>query len=354
MSKLGSLLGKLTRWYVSVPVLTVLGIAVGLLVFFNVFPGKPQIGIIAIPFTVINEDSAFVITSYLDYARRNSRIKGVVVQLSTPGGGATSSERLYIEMSRLREEKPVVMVMNSLVASGGYMMAMGANHTYVKTSSLVGNVGVISFAGPQIPSIPSENLIVTGPSKLTGSTRREWFGLVDLLKQSFAQMVIAERGDRLKISAEELQEGRLYPGMEAVRLGLADEIGDDSAAIDKAASLAGISDYELVDVNIEVDRLFVQKIRRIFAASGEEEAQLGLAELIALTSSANSTPQASLDTLDTLEGLGNNASQPASLANIRKLLISGSLNRPDEDPLPEFPLEINQPNIYYIYVGQSP
>ena len=74
-----------------------------------------------------------------------------MLTLSTPGGGAASSEVLYIESRKLREEKPLVMVMGSLVASGGYMMAMGANYTYVKSSSLVGNVGVISFAGPIIP-----------------------------------------------------------------------------------------------------------------------------------------------------------------------------------------------------------
>jgi len=331
------------------PFLAIIGVVIGAAVFLNVYPGKPQIGVITIPFTVINEDSAFVITSYLDYARRNDRIKGVVVKLSTPGGGAVSSERLYLETSRVRQEKPVVLVMNSLVASGGYMMAMGASHTYAKTSSLVGNVGVISFAAPLIPAPPSESLIFTVPSKLTGSTRREWIGLVDLLKQSFAQMVISERGDKLRISHQELVEGRLYPGMEAVRLGLADEIGDDSDAIDKAASLAGISNYELVDVNVEVDRLFVQKIRRIFASSDGSEAELTLSDLLALTSTADGTGEET----SSLEGVGS-GNRTVNLSNLRKFLIAGTLTETQENPLPDFPMEINKPNIYYLYVGQSP
>ncbi|MFB3119021.1 MAG: S49 family peptidase, partial [Stenotrophomonas maltophilia] len=226
-------------WYIALPALAVVGIVLGYLVFFNLYPGKPQIGIITIPFVVINDDSAFVIGSYLDYARRQPRIKGVVLKLSSPGGGASSSEELYLESRKLRAEKPLVMVMGGLVASGGYMMAMGANYTYVKSSSLVGNVGVISFAGPVIPSVPPENLVVTGPSKLSGSTRREWIGMVDLLKQSFAQMVITERGDRLRISEEELLEGRLYAGVEAVQLGLADAMGNDSDAIERVADMAG-------------------------------------------------------------------------------------------------------------------
>jgi protease-4 len=345
MDKLAALGRIVTSWFIAIPLLVALGIVLGALVFFNVFPGKPQIGVITIPFTVINEDSAFIISSYMDYARRNDRIKGVVIRLSTPGGGASSSETLFIEMRKLREEKPVVVVMNSMVASGGYMMAMGASHTYAKTASLVGNVGVLSFAGPMIPEPPTEDMIFTGPSKLTGSTRREWIGLVDLLKQSFAQMVITERGDKLKITPEELLEGRLYPGMEAVRLGLVDDIGDDSAAIEKAASLAGVSNYELLDVNVEVDRIFVQKIRRVFETSSEENEQSVL-DLLALASRLESSPGGSSPVLERL-GSGDEA---ISLEKLRKFPLAGT----QQDPLPGFPLEITKSNIYYIYAGQQP
>jgi protease IV len=346
MDRLAALGRIVTRWFVAVPLLIALGIVLGALVFFNVFPGKPQIGVITIPLVVINEDSAFIISSYMDYARRNDQIKGVVIRLDTPGGGASSSERLFIEMRQLREEKPVVVVMNSMVASGGYMMAMGASHTYAKSASLVGNVGVVSFAGPMVPDPPSEDLIFTGPSKLTGSTRREWIGLVDLLKQSFAQMVIMERGDKLKITPEKLLEGRLYPGMEAVRLGLVDDIGDDVAAIEKAASLAGVSNYDLLDVNVEVDRIFVQKVRRVFESSSGEEGQQSVIDLLARGSRLESIPGDSPPALESLDS-GDAA---INLERLREFPLAGT----QEDPLPGFPLEISKPNIYYIYAGQHP
>lgn len=336
-------------WYVALPVLAVVGIVLGYLLFFNLYPGKPQIGIITIPFVVINGDSAFVITSYLDYARRQPRIKGVVLKLSSPGGGAASSEALYLESRKLREEKPLVMVMDGLVASGGYMMAMGANYTYVKSSSLVGNVGVISFAGPVLPSVPPENLVVTGPSKLSGSTRREWIGMVDLLKQSFAQMVITERGNLLRISEEELLEGRLYAGVEAVQLGLADAIGNDSDAIERVADMAGISNYELVDINVEVDRLFIQKIRRIYAASSDAEPPADLTDVLALMTLA----QGQRDPVSGLNRRGYEAGLTGS-SELRNVLRSGVLQQTQEDPLPGFPLEISRPNIYYIYAGSYP
>ena len=118
----------------------------------------------------------------------------MVIKLESPGGGAPASERLYVETKKLREEKPVVIVMDGVVASGGYLMSMGASHTVAQTSSIVGNVGVISFAGPLIAPFPSEEVIVSGPYKFEGSTRREWIGTVDLLKSAFAKVVITERG----------------------------------------------------------------------------------------------------------------------------------------------------------------
>ena len=73
---------------------------------------------------------------------------------------------MYIETRKLREEKPVVVVMDDLVASGGYMMVMGASYTYAQTSTLVGNVGVISSAGPLIPELPDESMVISSPYTL--------------------------------------------------------------------------------------------------------------------------------------------------------------------------------------------
>ena len=214
-----SLLGRsLFRWYVIAPVTAALGVLIGVMVFLYAFPGPPKIGVIDIPFTVISETTSYVISEYTSYARRDDSIKAVVIRMNSPGGGAAASERLYVETRRLREEKPVVLVMNGLVASGGYMMALGASYSYAQTSSLVGNVGVVSFTGPLIPDLPAEDMLVSGPYKLDGSPRREWIGTIDLLKSAFAQMVITERGDKLLLTEEELVEGAYLlraPGREA-------------------------------------------------------------------------------------------------------------------------------------------
>ena len=127
MGELSAICRFFCSWYVSGPLLAVLGIVIGAWVFFNVYPGKPKIGVIDIPFTVINDDSAFVISTFLEYARRDDSIKGVFIRLNSPGGGAAASEQLYFETRALREKKPVVIIMTDIVASGGYMMSSGAN-----------------------------------------------------------------------------------------------------------------------------------------------------------------------------------------------------------------------------------
>lgn len=303
----------LTSWYFLGPAGIIVGIVIGVVVLVNTVPTQHNIGIIDIPFTVITDNSAYTITQYFDYARRDDSIKAVVMRVSTPGGGAASSERLYLEARKLREEKPVVMVMGGMVASGGYMLAMGVNHTFAQSSSLVGNVGVIASAGPLIPRPLPENIVVTGPQKLAGSSRRDWIGLVGELKDGFAQMVLLERGDKLRITEEQLTEGRLYSGVDAVRLGLVDEIGGDSDAMEKAAELAGITKYGTVDINAEVLRENIERTRRIFRSETDTE-----------------------------------------VANIEETVPSLLLDNIDRDnPLPEFPLQVAEPNIYYLYAGND-
>ena len=345
MGFFSSVISAIANRYFLGTALAALGIAAGVLIFVYVFPGKPRIGVIDVPFTVITEDSAYVIGEYLNYARRDDSIKAVVIMLSSPGGGAAASERLYVETKKLRAEKPVVIVMNGLAASGGYMMSMGASHTFAQTSSLVGNVGVVAFAGPLIPAFPSEQVLITGPYKMDGSTRREWIGTVDMLKSAFAKMVITERGDKLLLTEDELVQGRLYTGIEAERLGLVDEIGSNSDAFRKASELAGISSYGLVDVNLEVLKEFVKDFEDIFPSETVSDGDIADAMALVSMDSRNPSGQAMN---------GEPYGDAAQLEALRGLMLYGRLGTGQQDPLPDFPLELNhRPNIYYMYIGSN-
>ena len=346
MGLLSDLASFITHWITIAVAMVALGIAAGLLVFVYVSPGQPKIGVIDIPFTVIGDDTAYVISEYLTYAREDDSIKAVVIKITSPGGGAASSERLYRETERLAQEKPVVLVMNWLVASGGYFMSMGATHSFAQTSSLVGNVGVVSFQDPLVPPLDSESVLISGPYKGAGFSRDQWFESLEDLKEAFAQVVVSERGDKLRITKEELTEGRLYTGIDAVRLGLADELGGDSDAKEKAAELAGMSNYGLVDVNLQVLKNFVQELRDVYDISSDDGIP---ADVLALM-------DAEYGKAGTLPG---SLSAPADAAlermnALRGLALYGRLGMEQEDPLPDFPLELNHPNIYYLYVGNAP
>ena len=350
MGKLSAVWRIASKWYVSGLVLGSLGIILGSMVFFFAWPGKPKVAVINIPFTVITDRSAFEINALLDYARRDDSIKAVVIQLSSPGGSAAASEQLFFETARLRQEKPVVMVMEGIVASGGYMMSLGANYMYAKPSSFVGSIGVVLSPIPRLlPGQPSERVVLTGPSKGQGGNRRHFVSLIDELRQAFVQLVSTQRGDRLLVPVEEVTTGKIYSGIKAVRIGLVDAIGGSTDAIKKAASLANISGYELVDVNTEVARLFNKKRQRIREPL-QEDSSLSLWSDRRLLDDTVASQRESFGELDLL-GMLYGSIEPDAL---RTLPLPGGIGEDPETALPDFPLKINGPNVYYLYVGPSP
>ena len=346
MGRLSALWRIAATWYVSVLLLGGLGIVLGFSVFFYVYPGKPKIGIIDIPFTVINDNSAFEIGALLSYVRQEDSIKGVVINLTSPGGSAASSEHLFFEISNLRKKKPVVMVMNDLVASGGYMMSLGTNYSYTKPSSFVGGIGVIlSPLPPLISRTPNERDGFTGPFKLEGGDRRHYVKMTEQLKQAFAQIVLTQRGEKLQIPLSEVMQGLIYTGVNGVRLGLIDGIGGEADAIEKAASLAGISGYGLVDVNTEVSRIFNEKRARITDPLERLGAAPSVIDLGALRSQLEEGAPVRDSGIIQSTGTAPNADV------LRRLPPPGSIGEDPENALPGFPMKITGPNAYYLSVS---
>lgn len=217
------------------------------LILFNVFIGIPEVGIITIDTPFMTENTKNDIVSLLKYAGNDPHIKGVVINMDSPGGEVTKIEEIYLEVLKLKAKKPVVVSVGSNALSGGYYVSSAANFIYVKPSSEVGNIGVRSI----LPEAwkPEGELITTGPYKVSGTSRKNYALQVEIAKQGFLMAVISQRGDRLKVDSERLSTAEIFLGSEGVRAGLADAIGTSSDAVEKAASIAGIANYGTLDVN---------------------------------------------------------------------------------------------------------
>ncbi|WP_435183177.1 S49 family peptidase [Halobellus sp. EA9] len=174
-------------------------------------------------------------------ARTNESIKAVVLKVDSGGGAVAPSERLYLEVLRTAEEMPVVASVQGVGASGAYYGMLPADEIYVLSSSQVGSVGVIGTGG----TVPlPDSVIRTGPDKAQPTTdqRRR---TIESLKRQFVGRVMEHRGENITLSREEVAYAKTYLGPEAVQNGFADRIGALPTAIDRAAEMAGMDNYDV-------------------------------------------------------------------------------------------------------------
>ncbi len=247
MPRLESAKRLMRRWFTSIPFFIVLGLGLGALISIPVIP-KPNIATITI--SGIMESQAYTddILNMLRYARDKDSIKAVVLQIDSPGGYVSTIEPIYLDVLRLRQQKPVVTSIGMMGASGGYYVAVASNFIYAQSTSQVGSIG--AWSSLPSPEELDEDILTTGPFKATGGSRRKATGVLEMVRQEFVGAVISHRGDRLKMSEEELSRAEIYVGVESLRYGLIDDIGSSTAAIEKAASLAGIRNYGVVELYI--------------------------------------------------------------------------------------------------------
>jgi membrane-bound ClpP family serine protease len=111
------------------------------------FVPKPVIGIIRLE-DAIYSYSAQDMIKQIKYASEHPEVRAVVLAFDSPGGTVVDTEAVYMELAKLREKKPVVTAINGMAASGAYYLSVGTDYIYAKPSSMVGNIGVISYLPP--------------------------------------------------------------------------------------------------------------------------------------------------------------------------------------------------------------
>ena len=197
----------------------------------------------------------------LERAAADPLVKAVILRLDTPGGEVTASDIVYHEVLRFKERtgRPVVGLMMSVAASGGYYIASACDIIVAHPSSLTGSIGVISIF-PSLESLMSKvgvkvNVIKSGPAKDSGSPFREMTEedrklfqvIIDEYYEGFLEVVA--RGRKGKVPAADLRtiaDGRIYTAPQALKLGLIDAVGYFDDAFGQAKDLASLKSAKLV------------------------------------------------------------------------------------------------------------
>jgi protease IV len=232
------------RWVGLFLMLILLPLALGTFAAPRLMP-KPKVGVVRLNYDIFGL-TAMEINEQLAYARQDRSIKAVVLVINSPGGSAVYSEELYLDVLATRRQMPVIANIDLVAASGAYYMAAAAHEIYAKPTSAVGSIGVIAFL-PGAGFI-EEEMLTTGPHKAFGGTRDGMVRQMEIAKYSFLRAVDMGRGDRLKIDLDTLSRAEIFTGVQAWEFGLVDGLQSTGESIRRAATLAGLRNYEVVEL----------------------------------------------------------------------------------------------------------
>ncbi len=242
----------------------------------------------------------------------NSRAAAVVVHINSPGGTTAGSEQLFDALMHLKAKKPLVVVVEGLAASGGYITAIAADHIVAQQSSLVGSIGVLfqfpnftellKTVGVKVEEVKSSPL-KAAPNGFEPTSPEARAALDSLVRDSYAWFrgLVKERRGMDDALLERVADGRVFTGRQAVELKLVDQLGDEKTAIAWLVAQKGVKadlpvrDYKLsprfgdltflrTAAAVTLDALGMSAIARQVEQSGMAQAvdRLGLDGMLAL------------------------------------------------------------------------
>ena len=192
----------------------------------------------------------------LNIAKENDKIKAVVLRINSPGGSALTSDIIAEKIKELASEKPVYVSMSSVAASGGYYISANADKIFVDRNTITGSIGVVSIL-PDFSKLITDNGVniekisegeysdLYSSDTFTEKKYNKIYNSNLKVYDDFLNVVSKAR----KIDKEKLKtiaEGRIWTGEEAVKIGLADEIGGLNEAIYGIAEDNDMDEYSIV------------------------------------------------------------------------------------------------------------
>ena len=208
-----------------------------------------------------NERGIFSETFIKDFrkAYKDKDVKAIVLRVNSPGGSALASENIWHEIEQAKKAGiKVVTSMGDYAASGGYYISCSSDYIFAQPNTITGSIGVFGM----IPSIQKflKNKIGITIDRVNSNKHSDFGGIFrplddverDVIQNSIEEIygLFTKRvadGRNMTVSfVDSIGQGRVWAGIDAIQLGLVDELGSIDNAISKAAELAGISNYDVV------------------------------------------------------------------------------------------------------------
>src|SRR5256714_4207415 len=191
-------------------------------------------------------------------ARRDESVEGIVLGIDSPGGSAMASEVMWQAARRVAKDKPLIVSIGSMAASGGYYLASAGDTIFADPSAIVGSIGVVGgkFVFKELfdkVGLHTETFsrgknaeLFSSNHPFTDQQRRLVTNWMTRTYEQFTDRVMSQRGKKIK-DIDEVAHGRIFLAKQARGLGMVDELVGIDKAIAYAAEKAGFSgkDYEV-------------------------------------------------------------------------------------------------------------
>ena len=190
-------------------------------------------------------------------AKNDKDVKAIVLRINSPGGVAITADMIWRELELAKKEKPLVVSMGNLAASGGYYIACNANKIYAEPTTITGSIGVyglipnvykfsekIGINAEQVSTNKAPNYSLFEP--MSDDFNKVTQQSIEIIYNTFLRRVSAGRNMSIE-KVDAIAQGRVWSGKEALKNGLVDELGSMEDAIKYAALISKTTDYKTVN-----------------------------------------------------------------------------------------------------------
>ena len=200
------------------------------------------------------------IAEAIEKARKDEKVKAIVLRVNSPGGSSLASDIIWRQVVLAKAEKPVVVSMGNLAASGGYYISCAADKIIADENTITGSIGVFGLI-PNMKGLFNNKLGITfdtvntnkyadmgtGTRPMKPVERQYITNIVERIYDDFVGKV-AEGRSMTYAEVDSIGQGRVWSGTDALNLGLVDEIGGLNRAVEVAVELAELENYSIYEL----------------------------------------------------------------------------------------------------------